>query len=232
MSTLKQQHVGIAEITEASIAAYLQAHPDFFERHLSLLGNLRLPHSPGGPAISLVERQVSVLRQKNIKLEHRLKELVDVARGNDLLAGKIHALAMFLLEAPDRQTIVSILEEQLRISFSADQAVLVLFDGSSDSGGRFLRIVDRDDPQISPFKTFLQSNAPRCGQVRDAQRDFLFGQGNIEIGSVALVPLGQKSELGFLAVGSRDSEHFHPGKSIDFLARLGELVSCALRSCD
>jgi hypothetical protein len=66
--------------------------------------------------------------------------------------------------------------------------------------------------------------------VRDTQRDYLFGAGNVEIGSVALVPLGQKSELGFLAIGSRDSDHFHPGMSIDFLARLGELVSCALRT--
>lgn len=229
MSTLKQ-HVAAAEDGETTIAAYLQAHPDFFERHLALLGNLRLPHGPGGPAISLVERQVAVLRQKNQKLEGRLEELVDVARGNEILAGKIHALAMLLLEAGSREAIVHILEEQLRIAFSVDQAVLVLFAGDAGSPGRFLRVVDREDPVLSPFKTFLQSNTPRCGQVRDAQRDFLFGAGNVEIGSVALVPLGQKSELGFLAVGSRDAEHFHPGKSIDFLARLGELVSCALRS--
>jgi hypothetical protein len=39
--------------------------------------------------------------------------------------------------------------------------------------------------------------------VRDAQRDFLFGAGNVEIGSVALVPLGENSELGFLAVGTK-----------------------------
>jgi uncharacterized protein YigA (DUF484 family) len=47
---------------------------------------------------------------------------------------------------------------------------------------------------------------------------------------MALVPLGPRSEFGFLAIGSRDVNHFHPGKSIDFLARLGELVACALRT--
>lgn len=232
MSTLKQ-HAAITEITEASIAAYLQAHTDFFERHATLLANLRLPHSPGSPAVSLVERQVTVLRQKNLQLERKLKDLVDVARSNDQLAGKIHALALLLLEAKDRNAVIRILEERLRLSFNADHSVLVVFDGPADTsvaGERFLRVVERDDPRISPFKTFLQTNAPRCGQVRDAQRDFLFGPGNVEIGSVALVPLGPKSELGFLAVGSRDSDHFHPGKSIDFLARLGELVSSALRS--
>ena len=232
MSTLKQQHVADITLTEERIADYLQANPDFFERHSALLNSIRLPHDAGGPAVSLVERQVLVLRQKNLKLERKLKDLVDVARSNDALAGRIHALAMLMLAAPDQTGVVQVLEEQLRISFNADQSVLVVFETPAGAAatGRFLRVVGRDDPAIASFRTFLQSNAPRCGQVRDAQRDFLFGAGSVEIGSAALVPLGEKSELGFLAVGSRDSDHFHPGMSIDFLARLGELVSCALRT--
>jgi len=232
MSTLKQLHVAHNELTEDGIAEYLQSNPEFFERHSSLLNSLRLPHDAGGPSVSLVERQVLVLRQKNLKLERKLNSLLDVARSNDALATRIHALAMLMLGTPDQAGAVQVLEEQLRISFSADQSVLVVFEDPAGGGiaSRFLRVVGRDDPAIAPFRTFLQSNAPRCGQVRDTQRDYLFGAGNVEIGSVALVPLGQKSELGFLAIGSRDSDHFHPGMSIDFLARLGELVSCALRT--
>lgn len=232
MSTLKQQHVTDNGLTEDAIAAYLKANPEFFERHSSLLNSLRLPHDAGGSAVSLIERQVLVLRQKNLKLERKLKSLLDVARSNDALATRIHALAMLMLAAPDQAGVVRVLEEQLRVTFNADQSVLVVFeDPTAGAGaGRFLRVVAREDSAIAPFGTFLQGNAPRCGQVRDAQRDFLFGVGNIEIGSVALVPLGNKSELGFLAIGSRDSDHFHPGMSIDFLARLGELVSCALRT--
>ena len=64
--------------------------------------------------------------------------------------------------------------------------------------------------------------------MRDAQRDFLFGTDNFEIGSIVLIPLGDRSELGFLAIGSRNADHFHPGVSIDFLARLGQLVASAL----
>ena len=232
MSTLKQQHVADPELTEDVIAEYLQANPEFFERHSGLLNNLRLPHSAGGPAVSLIERQVLVLRQKNLKLERKLKDLLDVARSNDALAARIHALAMLMLVAPDQSGVVQVLEEQLRVSFNADQSVLVVFDdpASESLPHRFLRVVGRDDPAIAPFRTFLQSHASRCGQVRDTQRDFLFGAGNVEIGSVALVPLGETTELGFLAIGSRDADHFHPGMSIDFLTRLGELVSCALRT--
>jgi uncharacterized protein YigA (DUF484 family) len=119
----------------------------------------------------------------------------------------------------------------LRTGFNADQSVLVLFNSDNTKfSGPFLRKIARADPAIGSFKTFLQSNTARCGAVRDAQRDFLFGADNIEIGSVALIPLGTKSELGFLAIGSSSATHFHPGKSIDFLTRLGELTTAALKS--
>ena len=233
MSTLERATADIVETSEETIADYLQAHPEFFERNSDLLAGLTLPHSTGGAATSLIERQVSVLRQQQLNTDQKLRDLVEVARSNDELAGKIHALSLLLLGARNRDEVVEVLERQLRTAFNADQAMLVLFDniaGTTDSEGQFLRLVKRDDQAIGPFKTFLKASAARCGTVRDSQRDFLFGAGNIEIGSVALIPLGAKSELGFLAIGSHSADHFHPGKSIDFLTRLGELIVCALEN--
>jgi uncharacterized protein YigA (DUF484 family) len=232
MNTVEQASTDVVENREDGIADYLQAHPDFFERYTGLLATLQLPHSTGGAAISLVERQVAVLRQQNQGLETQLRELVEVARGNDALSGKIHALTLLLFNAADRDEVVDVLERQLLMAFGADQAMLVLFDESAagdDYDGRFLRLIKRSDPALGPFKTFLKASTARCGMVRDTQRDFLFGQDNIEVGSVALIPLGPESELGFLAIGSRSADHFHPGKSIDFLTRLGELVACVLK---
>ena len=231
MSTVKQQESASFEINEDAIADYLQQTPDFFDRYSSLLNSLEIPHATSGAAISLVERQVSVLRQRSSKLEDSLRELVEVARGNDELGAKIHIFALALLASKNRNEVITIIEEQLRTGFNADHSVLVLFASDGiDSAGQFLRKARRDDQGISPFKTFLQADTARCGTVRDAQRDFLFGADNIEIGSVALIPLGSKSEFGFLAIGSHSADHFHPGKSIDFLTRLGELITCALRN--
>lgn len=232
MSTMTQQ-VAYPEVNEESIADYLRTHPDFFERHLNVLAGLKLQHSTSGGAISLVERQVDVLRQRNMALETKLKELLDVARGNDRLSGRIHALALLFMRAKSREEVIEILAEQLRDGFSVDHAALVIFDsvpGLAREGSAFVKVVHREDPAVGSFKTFLQTSAPRCGRVRDIQRDFLFGEDGRDIQSMALVPLGPRSEFGFLAIGSRDTNHFHPGKSIDFLARLGELVTCALRT--
>src|SRR6516162_4734113 len=77
---------------EESIAAYLLNHPDFFERHLNLLARLRVPHVRAGSTVSLVERQISVLREKHADLERKLTELVRAGRANDLLADKLHRL--------------------------------------------------------------------------------------------------------------------------------------------
>ena len=219
------------ELPEDAVVNYLKAHPDFFERHLGILASLRLPHRTGTGAVSLVERQVSVLRQKNVQLDRKLRDLVEVARSNDHLAGRIHHLARALLEIPGISGVPVVLEERLREDFSADAAVLVLFDDHvGDDHGSFVHITERDDPALSAFRTFLTSSAPRCGRMRDAQRDFLFSDDAVQVGSAALIPLGDGCRLGFLAIGSHNSDHFNPGKSMDFLVRLGELVTSALDS--
>jgi hypothetical protein len=94
---------------------------------------------------------------------------------------------------------------------------------------RFFRVTERNDSAMRPFDTFLNGSSPRCGQVRDSQRDYLFRDDAEEIGSVALVPLGKKAEIGFVAIGSVDADRFHPGMSIDFLARVGDLIAGSLR---
>ena len=232
MSTQRKTDFSGNGMTEEAVHDYLQQHADFFERNGDLLDSMRLPHITGG-AVSLVERQVSVLRQKDLKLELKLKELLSVARANAVLQSKIHKLTLRLLTVPDLTSALTAVESTLRTGFDADQSILVLFGDPRSFDdiriGRFFRPVERNDDALKAFETFLSSDSARCGQVRDSQRDFLFGQDTDEIGSVALVPLGSHSKIGFLAIGSADSERFHPGMSVDFLSRLGELVAGTLQ---
>jgi len=232
MSTQPKPEYVDEPLSEQAVHDYLTAHPDFFEHNAKLLGSLHLPHASGG-AVSLVERQISMLRQKDLKLERQLKELIEVARANDVLSAKIHELTLQLLAAGDLQMTIVAIEEAMRSGFDADQAVLVVFgepDAFTDINiGRFFHVVSRKDDSLKPFSTFLNGSGARCGQIRDSQREFLFHGDAEEIGSAALVPLGKGAEIGFLAVGSVDSERFHPGMSIDFLTRLGDLIAGALK---
>jgi uncharacterized protein len=220
-------------INDNSVADYLQAYPDFFERNSQLLTKLRLPHlRDSGSTVSLVERQVEVLRERNQALERKLKELVDVARSNDALADRIHRLSQRLIRTHTLLETVNAIETSLREDFDAMHSVLVLFIEEARSlqpdAGQFLRVGNAADDDIKTFESLLTAGKPRCGQVRDVQRDYLFGKDSVAIGSVALTPLGQKGALGILAIGASDAERFHPGMSTEFLSRIGELVTYAL----
>lgn len=233
MTTSHARGVKQDVLNDNSVADYLQNYPDFFERHSQLLTKLRLPHVRDVAAtVSLVERQVEVLRERNQSLERKLKELVDVARANDGLADRIHRLSQRLIRAHTLSESINAIETSLREDFDSMNSVLVLFleeaRALQTDTGQFLRIANPADENMKSFESLLSSGKPRCGQVRDAQRDYLFGGDSIAIGSVALTPLGQKGALGILAIGASDSDRFHPGMSTEFLLRIGELVTYAL----
>lgn len=229
---LKTNKIVTDGASEEAIAHYLEHHPEFFERHGELLTQLKVPHLAGGAATSLVEKQVEILRQRNRKLEARLIDLVEIARINTDVSDRIHQLAVRLLALGDPREIIEVVEASLREDFSADMSMIVLF-GQGEMYEQlprthYFRSIARDDPAIRAFATFMATGKPRCGHLRDAQRNFLFGHNNSELGSAALIPLGDHASVGLLAIGSRDENHFNPAMGTDFLARIGELVSTAI----
>jgi uncharacterized protein len=218
------------EFPEGVVADYLKSHPDFFERHPLVLLSLKLPHRTGGSAISLVERQVSMLRQRNAQLERQFKDLVSVAKTNDALVEKIHQLCLKLMRAPTLPARLELLETSLREDFGAERAVLVLFTEVAPARAErdgFVRRLSQEHEDVKPFAAFLRAAKPRCGPLRDRQK-YIFERDADTVSSAALVPLGASASLGFLIIGSHDPDHFHPGKRMDFLARLGELLAVAL----
>ena len=232
MTTRPVRGVEIAEVDEASVASYLAATPEFFDRHAQLLSKIRLPDMRGGATtVSLLERQVEVLRERNRQLERKVKDFMDVARENDLLGGRVLSMARRLIATKDGAAVIGAIEASLREDFDAGQSVLVLTPTGAPQGvveSRFLRVVAAESPDLRSFETLFSAGKPRCGQLRDSQREFLFGADAAEVGSVALVPLGAKGSLGLLACGSHDLQRFNPTMSTDFLGHIGELIAAAL----
>jgi uncharacterized protein YigA (DUF484 family) len=232
MSTQTARGLPAGQTDEERIERFLTLNPDFFERHQPLLARMRLPHMRTGSTVSLVERQVEVLRDQKTDADRRLAEFVAVARANDHLAERIHRFTRRLLRAGGAAPALIALEASLREDFDAFHSVLVLTAPVAALAGvelgPFLRKLPADDANIRTFEALLATGKPRCGQVRDTQRDFLFGPEAASIGSVALVPLGEAGTIGLLALGSAERERFHPGMSTEFLKRMGELITDAL----
>lgn len=221
-----------AEVDEAAVVDYLGRHPEFFESHAALVAQLKLPHvRADGHTISLVERQVEVLRDRARDHELKFRELIEIGRANDALADKMHRLARGLIHARDVVTRFGVIERSLRDDFAADSFVVLLHNRDTVKAigeNRALRHVERDDEALRAFESLFSSGKPRCGQVRDSSRDYLFPAASSEVGSVALVPLGPGGELGMLAIASPNADRFNPTMSTDFLSRIGELISVAL----
>ena len=84
MSKKDVQQNNVPAIDAEGVAEYLEQNPGFFEQHADLLSDIKLQHGSGG-AISLIERQVAVLREKNQALESNILQLVQIAQDNEVL---------------------------------------------------------------------------------------------------------------------------------------------------
>ncbi|MBT8131688.1 MAG: DUF484 family protein [Gammaproteobacteria bacterium] len=228
----RKSDVEFEQLDDEDVVRHLRSHPDFFERHPGLLTRLNLPHDAGDNTVSLIERQVSILRERNRKLDQKLRELVAVARANDILSSKIHKLSMQLIGTKNLDETLKTIEAMLHDELGSDRSVLVMFKKPAKSGDlftdTFAKHLSRKDPGLELFQTFLNAGRPRCGHIKGAKRELLFGDEGSDIESAALIPLGKKSAIGFVAIGSRDKKRFHPGMSTDFLVRLGGLIERGL----
>src|ERR1700733_190145 len=150
MSTREARGIQGQQDEVETVTRYLQQNPEFFENHLQLLARLRLPHARGSSTISLVERQVEVLRERHLAMEQKLADFVTVARANDAVAEKLHRFTRRLLRAQTRHSAIEQLEASLREDFDAFHSVLVLI-GEQDEGlvpQRFVRRLGAADANL------------------------------------------------------------------------------------
>lgn len=220
---MTEKNAIIDEQYEAEIGEYLQRHGDYFERHSGLLAQLDISHDAGGGSISLIQRQVKILRGKADEYRIQLEELIGVARENDNLNQRLYDLTLMLIESNDLESLMDILLDDLREQFDADAVELRLF-----ADDNMEKAVNEGEPASLMFADFLRHGKPKCGAVNKEQLEYLFGSLAAETGSAALIPLEHKNTRGILAIGSRDAQRFHPGKDTGFLQRLGGLVSHSL----
>lgn len=215
-------------IDEQAVADYLRDHRDFFERNLWLLPELHLPHEAGG-AISLVERQVAMLRAQNETQKTRLEELLAVARENDRLNTQLHQLTLLLMECQDLEGLVALVTGRLRRDYSADVANLHLLAAPRNEGLAGRDEFARDAEALrGPFQHLLSTGRPFCGRLREEQRVLLFGERADAVGSAVVLPLGKAGRVGLLAIGSGDTHRFAPGNDVSFLTRMAQVIAAAL----
>lgn len=215
-------------IGEQQVEDFLRENPGFFEDHASLLAGLNIPH-PSGSAVSLIERQVSVLREQNRTYKRKLQELVQVGHDNDKVNRHLHELTLSLFRSKSLADVIDNLLDTLCNEFNATRTLLRLagLDDIKEVPAQ-VKPLSSTDPELETFRSFFLSARPSCSPLKPDQMQYLFGDEARKIGSVALVPLGEGGRFGILAIGSDDPQRFHPAMDTMFLGNLGDLASAAL----
>jgi len=203
---------------ESTVVAYLQTHPDFFQRNPDVLAELHVSHVTGG-AVSLIEHQVGVLRRQLETERNRLGHLISRARDYESLSNRLHGLVLQIIPAVDLAQLRRVLEDALSREFSAEAVTLKLFpiDPAPDDG--------KTDPLTREFLEFLDREHALCGPLTEDKNQVLFGGLGAGVRSAALVPVRSPGRSGVLAIGATDPDRFKPDMGTDLLDRLGEIVS-------
>jgi uncharacterized protein YigA (DUF484 family) len=204
-----------------TVAAYLRLHPEFFIDHDELIPELRIPHQRGD-TVSLVERQVKLLRERNIEMRHRLSQLMDVARDNDRLFDKTRRLVLDLLDASSLEEVVSCVEDSLRSEFQVPFVSLILFSDAPLPVGKSVSSAEAHQT----IGGLLTSGKTICGVLREHELGFLFGsEDGAQVGSAAVVSISHQGLHGVLAIGSTDPQHYKSSLGTLFLGYIAEVLA-------
>jgi uncharacterized protein YigA (DUF484 family) len=210
-------------MTAEEVEAYLRNHADFFYSRSELLEVLKIPH-PCGEAVSLVLRQIEVLREKNRWLLSQLNDIVQVARDNDTLYQRSYQLTLALLHATSLDDALAGLKWGLHQYFQIDFVTVRITRPTVETSiGDFW--VSPEAEEMRQFEDILDAGQPVCESTDMTQAEFLFGKSASEVLSYALIPLQHAGLEGLLAIGSRSQNRFQPGMGLLFLSQMGGIVS-------
>lgn len=216
------------------VAQYLQDNPQFFESHVETLAQLNLPHPHGGRTISLSERQLLALREKNKELEKKLREMMAYAEENDELQQKVHEFVIALFASRDLASLQVMIPQLLRDIFAIPHAAMHLW---------------KIDPPSAELLAFADAQAqPVCLHRAEQDTASWFGERAAQLHSYAYLPLrvsyvaanrrssasplrelhGESGTIGMLVLASEEKQRFYPGMGTVFLQRIADAAGSAL----
>lgn len=209
------------------VAQYLADHPDFFGQHPELLAGMQLPHPHNGQAISLVERQSLMLRERIKSLEMRVAEMVRHGQENDAIADKLVNWTRSMLLETDGSALPATLINELKRVFDVPYAGLRLWSAAPMVADQeCARPVAKDTVSLAD-----SMRVPFCGSNVGFEAASWLEESGASVQSIAMLPLrvgADPATFGLLVLGSADKDRFQVTMGTAFLERIAELASAAL----
>ncbi|EAQ64763.1 hypothetical protein MED121_23479 [Marinomonas sp. MED121] len=218
-------------MTEANVIEFLKANPKFFHEHLDLLEMMDVPHAlEANNTVSLIERQVFLLRKSAEDYKSQFERLVHVARENEAIMHKSRRLVLASMGCASLDEFAIMLDDAMRDDFNIKLHSLVLFsDLPLDTNIRVTAMADAEPV----LKEVLLKTGCYCGALSVAEAKYLFEDKADQVMSSAVLPLvshyqGADKYIGMLALGSDELEKFKQEKGVLFLEYLSDILSAIL----
>ncbi len=210
-----------AEESDQSVLDYLRAHPDFFVRHPAALSELTLPHE-SGTAVSLIERQIDILRDRNVAMRKRMNELLQAARSNDEIFAKTRSLNLALLEVRSWHELNEVLATHVLVDFEADFVCAHMVDANLalalDHIQHHLRSM--------PFQHLQSGSRAVCVALRKEELLPMFPMSEHEdAGSAVILDLALTTGHGALCIGSRNPSRFAQNMDTLFVTYIADILA-------
>ncbi|MEJ2114601.1 MAG: DUF484 family protein [Gammaproteobacteria bacterium] len=230
VSTTEEVRAPKVKITRENVARYLRTHSDFFTHHSDLIETLAIPHETG-VAVSLVERQVELLRIKNKELDQKLSQLIKVAKDNEKVSQRLHAITLGLVSIRGFDETLSGIHDLMHADFPATKVNMHLFDVLPET-----TVKDCDEMENALQKSKMVQDLFSCRRrgvafltKRQIESVYDNGAEKKPIRSAVAIALKKNHQLGVLFLGSTDANRFQTGMGTLFLGNLGEILGAKLQ---
>ena len=215
------------KLSPDDVASYLKTNPDFFIEQEDLLADLSLPHESGN-AISLLERQVTILRDRGIDARQKLNNLLENARNNDQLFDTTRNLVLALLRAKDITEIADVAQDQLSNQANIDSCEVIMVARQGLKVSDSVRL-EAEDNLKERFADVFRLKRTHCGPIGEEQAQYLFPASDNNIKSTALCPVISNGEvLALIAFGNNSDNYFNVNLDTLFLDFIGHVVGAVL----
>lgn len=228
-----KQNAETIDLTESQVADYLATNPGFFTDRDNLLAKMALPHQQGG-AVSLVERQVAILRDRNKSTKNQLDALLNAARRNNEIFDKCQRLVLSLIEAKDSAAFFDSLESSFKRDFNCHAYSLIIFGDNPETINHFTSRIPLTSAK-GQVGDLLKSRNPTLGVLRSAEQDFLFKQDSDKVKSAAVLPIKtrtiksdstyENTQIALLSIGSDEVNDFQSSMDTLFIGFVADAIA-------
>ena len=203
------------KIDAKDVELFLLDNLDFFVTRESLVSEMEFKHSQSS-ASSILERQITKLRDEHKNVIELLKSFIDTASINEDLFKKSKDLTLKILESDTNDNIKEIVEESFKKDFGVDDCKIEFFDNKA---------IDKLEKGTG---LSMHKGAVHCGSFSNEKIALLFDDEKIESLVIAVIVL--KDEIGLLKLGSHDRTKYLGDEDTTFIEYIRDILEKKLSS--